>query len=307
MTKVYVVGASIPAGGPYMAYHIGRILHKEWGYDFMDVQVRPITHSIFKYDIPMQPISLADLEKYITDNDILIANPIFSSNLFGLRLKCRKLMYIQGYYGYHYLDCHFDTYACVSTAVQQYVNAIYAFSPRIIPPFIEIAPTTDIPAWEERNPFSFFIYQKFYTPEHDFLLKQICNFISAHFPYATMDVVVHKTIPQAEFFQRIKKCRYFINISIGEGFGLAPLEAMALGCMVMGLDGVGGRDYMKHGENCLTYAFKDWNSIFASLREIVKNDIRAKTIVESGRITALYYNYDNFLNHWKAIIKESTQ
>src|SRR5258708_39406932 len=46
----------------------------------------------------------------------------------------------------------------------------------------------------------------------------------------------------------------FLASGYPEGFGLPPLEALACGCLVVGFAGRGGREYLRHGENCLLAA-----------------------------------------------------
>ena len=45
--------------------------------------------------------------------------------------------------------------------------------------------------------------------------------------------------------------------SYAQGFGLMPLEAMAMGCTVVGFDGYGGRDYMRPDINCCVVPYPD--------------------------------------------------
>jgi glycosyltransferase involved in cell wall biosynthesis len=44
----------------------------------------------------------------------------------------------------------------------------------------------------------------------------------------------------------LRRSRVFLCFSHREGFGLPPLEAMASGCIVVGFDGVGGRELFRH-------------------------------------------------------------
>ena len=55
-------------------------------------------------------------------------------------------------------------------------------------------------------------------------------------------------LPQTDFLARLGACRYLVSLSAAEGFGLVPLEAMAMGTTIIGFDGFGGREYMRSGK-----------------------------------------------------------
>ncbi len=50
-------------------------------------------------------------------------------------------------------------------------------------------------------------------------------------------------VGEAEAARLMGEARVFLSLSRLEGFGLAPLEAMASGCVVAGFTGIGGREY----------------------------------------------------------------
>jgi len=50
-------------------------------------------------------------------------------------------------------------------------------------------------------------------------------------------------VDEAETARRMGLASVFLSLSRMEGFGLAPLEAMAAGCVVAGFTGLGGREY----------------------------------------------------------------
>ena len=50
---------------------------------------------------------------------------------------------------------------------------------------------------------------------------------------------------EAETAELLRSSRIFLSFSVREGFGLPPCEAMASGCLVVGFDGFGGREYFR--------------------------------------------------------------
>src|SRR5260221_14481953 len=95
--RAFVVGPYLSYGGAHMAYHLGRMLHLDYGFDIVAVTVGDESgdNGIFRYDGKFPRISASDMQRQIDDPDILIANPSFSNYLFGPRLPGSKLIYIK--------------------------------------------------------------------------------------------------------------------------------------------------------------------------------------------------------------------
>jgi hypothetical protein len=83
--RVFVIGAYLPNGGTYMAYHLGRMLQLDFGWDAIAVTVdgEHREDSVQEYDVVFPTITLDAMEEAITEHDILIANPSFSFLWFG--------------------------------------------------------------------------------------------------------------------------------------------------------------------------------------------------------------------------------
>jgi hypothetical protein len=152
--RVFIVGAYIPNGGTFMAYHLGRILHQEFGFHGFAVAVGDgrVDNGIFDYDPVFPIISMEEMEDSITDDDVLIANPSFSPFGFGFKKRGRKVMYIQGFNTFSLLDCRFDHYVCVSEFVRNFVANTYSIDTVVVPPFIRADTFPIAPPWKERPP-----------------------------------------------------------------------------------------------------------------------------------------------------------
>ena len=92
--------------------------------------------------------------------------------------------------------------------------------------------------------------------------------------------------------------RTLINLTLVEGFGLVPLEAMAMGTMVTGLDGLAGRDYMRSGDNCLVTSFDQLDTLPSIVHQALSDDALAERCVESARNTARQYSFAAFESAW---------
>ncbi len=299
MAKVFVVGALLPTGGAYMAYHLGRLLHLHFGYELMDVAVYKVERRIFRYDTDIATISLADLDKTITDDDILIANPSFSQFLFGLRLKGRKIMYIQDFRTFLLMDCHFDLYVSVSSVVSRYVYALYGVASPVIPAFIQLSRMPQALPWHQRPAGSALTYMKNPSYEHKLLLTDLSEKLAKKAPRAQLTTILEgRNMTHIDFLRRIGEHRYFVNMSLAEGFGLVPLEAMAMGCTLTGVDGLAGGDYMRPGENCLTGSIRNLKGLADIVASAFNDEALAGRVAEKGQITAGLYGYQPFKSAW---------
>lgn len=138
--RVFVVAAYRPSGGAYMAYHLGRMLQLDFGWNAIAVTMTDERgeDSPQDYDVAFPTMTVDEMEKTITEHDILIANPWFSTGWFGPRSPGRKLMYIQHFNTFKVLDAYFDHYVCVSDVVSRFVSTIYGLRAATIHPFIEL-------------------------------------------------------------------------------------------------------------------------------------------------------------------------
>src|SRR5947209_893558 len=121
-----------------MAYHVGRLFQRHFGFNGRVVKVGTEKPRLFRYPELYDALPLAKLASVVRPDDWVIINPSFSSHEFGLRLPCHKLMYIQGYNTYSVIDGFCDAYAAVSGFVQQFIKMVYGFAPPVIPAFAQL-------------------------------------------------------------------------------------------------------------------------------------------------------------------------
>ena len=77
-----------------------------------------------------------------------------------------------------------------------------------------------------------------------------------------------------------------------------PLEAMAMGAMVTGVDGLAGRDYMRQGENAYVGSIRDLRPLPSIVQRAFEDEALAKQCVEGGFKTAAQYGYAQFEKAW---------
>jgi glycosyltransferase involved in cell wall biosynthesis len=105
--------------------------------------------------------------------------------------------------------------------------------------------------------------------------------------------IAHRTL-----MSHLGERRFVLTLSAAEGFGLVPLEAMAMGATVIGYDGFSGRQYMRSGENCFVAPYPEIERVADMLVEAVASPTRSETVAQHGRETAQHYSYARFRRAW---------
>jgi hypothetical protein len=314
----YVVEGYVPNGGTYMAYHVARILHIDFGYEVCVVTEGPgdgqgHMHGSFPYDPVFPSIPLAACEDIAGSDDVLICNPSFSMHNLGLRLRCRKLMYVQGFNTFSLLDCYFDHYVAVSSFVRGFLSQTYGIHAPVIPAFIPDsrfilhgeAVRDTVATWEARLPFSVEVNIKGDWAHQRLLLDRVCRELKAKDrgleEIIDWDAAVERSrsrLPRDRFLERVSSARYLLTLSVAEGFGLVPLEAMGMGTVVLGFDGYGGREYMVPGQNCAVVRYPDVSGLVDGIIHAMRDPAFSQRIAAAGGETASRYTYEAFRNAW---------
>ncbi len=121
------------------------------------------------------------------------------------------------------------------------------------------------------------------------------------------NVLEGRGLAHQDFLRALGSVRYFVNMSLAEGFGLVPLEAMAMGTMVTGVDGLAGRDYLRDGQNCMVGSIKDLRSLADTIATAFSDEERARQCVVNGQTTAKLYGYAPFKAAWLRQFSEFLQ
>ena len=68
--------------------------------------------------------------------------------------------------------------------------------------------------------------------------------------------------------EMLSESSVFLSFSLREGFGLPPAEAMASGCLVVGFDGFGGKEFF--GDHSIPVADGDVQSYFSAVSDVLR-------------------------------------
>lgn len=304
MTRVFVVGAHLPFGGAWMAYQIGRILEREFGYRAVAVTVRGESpdHGQFAYDSAWPRLALEALPGESGENDLLVVNPSFSFHALGLTCRGRKIMYVQHFNTFDLLDLRCDLYVSVSGFVQRVLRATYGLTTMVIPPFIAGADLPEPMPWARRPAGSLLIHNKGNPGRQAVVLDRLRALVARRRPEIGLDTVLERGgVPHPAFLARLGRARFLLSLTPAEGFGLVPLEAMAMGTTVVGFDGFGGRDYLRPGENCAVVPWARIEDLADLLVELFDDPARAAALAAEGQRTAgqPIFTQEHFRAAWR--------
>lgn len=100
-----------------------------------------------------------------------------------------------------------------------------------------------------------------------------------------VDKFFHK-VPFEEVGNIYTQCHILLKTSLLESFSYPPLEMMATGGYNVVILNDGNREYLKHGENCLTFESGDLEGAVAAIEQIVDNEELREKLRRNGLKTA---------------------
>lgn len=305
--RAFVVGAYGPAGGSFMNYEIGRLLHEEFGLEVIAglAQGQSFESSFFDLPVRFDAIPNDSFAHVLSANDVLLWSPFNSGQWVGLRADCRfKIMHVQGFNVFQTLDVYFDHYVCVSRVCSHLVGDVYGLPNTIIPAFVEL-PSVAPPSWHDRPDDRVAYLIKGDKRFGELALEHIQSATQAIWPRIQFDNLMEGApLRHTELLARLSGYRYLLNLAPTEGFGLVPLEAMARGVAVVGFDGFGGREYMEPGINCCCYPMTELAQITSSLTQMLSAPEWAQGLGAAGIGTAQRFSREAFRSRWSSYLRQ---
>jgi hypothetical protein len=292
--KAYIYEAYVPAGGTYMAYHVGRILQQRFGFEAIAVGTPPRA-GLFSYPLALPCIDEATFQGQVAETDLLVCNPSFSVQQFGLRLPCRKLCYVQNIRTFAVLDVFFDHYVFVSDWVRRFITPYYGIHGNVVPAFIhtEAFHPAGVP-WAARRP----VFQVLQRKHDERIFDRLLETYRQRYPEHPLCYEIVPLVPQPELARRLRDARYFLSMDAMEGFGLPMLEAMACGCAVAGWDSGGCRQFAEPGRNALLARYGDLQALADAIHLLATQDAMSEALGTAGAATAPEFSLERFEARW---------
>jgi len=95
----------------------------------------------------------------------------------------------------------------------------------------------------------------------------------------------------------------YVHASIGESFGLPPLEAMASGTATVVTKTTGTNDYARDGVNCMANEYGDHAALARKILRLIRDESFRSQIEERGRETAAEYKWANSLRQFEQAVQ----
>ncbi|MBT8341608.1 MAG: DUF268 domain-containing protein, partial [Desulfatitalea sp.] len=118
-------------------------------------------------------------------------------------------------------------------------------------------------------------------------------------------------LPQNDYAREVCSASIFLNLSPAEGFPTSCMEAMAAGTVVAGFDGVGGRELLVNGENCILAPNGDYVSLAYAVAPLLDNllnggsaawePLRAKGLETTAPLTR-QRETRSVVDFWKSVL-----
>jgi glycosyltransferase involved in cell wall biosynthesis len=307
--KAFIASAYAPYGGTYMNYHVGLALHERHGLECVVVDMEKSSPDpVFDYPVRFDSIDLATMERSIGPDDLLFSSPVYSPQLLGLRVKARKVMYMQHFITAPVLDGFFDHYVSVSKFVSRHYELVCGLTSPVIGPFIHVERIPAGVPWDDRIADEVLVIGKVLKEFRDVsaLVRLFSAFTEAmrerhpSLPHRFRLVELEKNrVPHRELLSMMAQYRYLVVLSPAEGFGLMPLEGMAAGCTLAGFHGCGGLDYMRPGFNCEVVGYPRMDLLADCVARILGDESHARRLAHQGRQDAQGFTLARFQKNWE--------
>lgn len=109
---------------------------------------------------------------------------------------------------------------------------------------------------------------------------------------------------QEQLREHYSASQIFIDSSNFQGFGLAPLEAMACGCACVFTDSGGINEFAEHGQNCMIVPTKSPSAIAEAVQQIIGDISLRKFLIKNACETAKLFSHHNLADNFLQIINK---
>jgi hypothetical protein len=304
--RAFVVGGYRPSGGARMNYRIAELLHQEFALDVVIVTLQGERFGTgpFAHRAEFPSVTLEQVQGYLCPGDIYISSPVWDRNWIGTQHQGPKFSYVQSLSPWSVLDCQYSAYVSASSACQTLLRALWGIESEIIHPFVDSIELAEIIPWDARPRSRVIVNAKGDRAYCDRMLDYLSSAVVPRVPDIEFVPlrIFGEFIQHSDFLNALDGSRYMLTLSPSEGFGIVPLEAMARGLVVAGLDGIGGRDYMQPGVNCECYPARCIDRIAERFVHVLTEEGHSRRLSASAIDTVGRFSEAAFVERWRQLI-----
>jgi glycosyltransferase involved in cell wall biosynthesis len=315
MSRIFYIShdATTPRGGVTVLYdHVAAL--REHGLEAFVVHGTPgFRYPFARKDVPVLDSSA---QGALSASDVLVVPEDHPSAVRTCRdLPCRKVLICQNHYyafislkpGETWRDFGFSAYLCVSSPIQQALKKWFGVNASVVRPALDSAFFGD--AFKPlARPISVACMPR-KGLHHLRLVQALLAAVGSKLSWLEID-----GLPKEQVAARLRDAHIYVSTSAAEGLGLPPLEAMAVGCLVVGFAGGGGLDYAT-ADNGVWVPDQDPWALAEALRETIASldDADAVALFDAkrraGRATAENYTRARFerdlMAFWSAFLNHA--
>ena len=312
MSRIFYVSHDVtePRGGVAVLYdHVAAL--REHGLEAFVVHATPG----FRYPFAGNDIPVLDssAKGELSPSDVLVVPEDYPSAIRSSRgVACRKVLLCQNHFyvfnalkpGETWRDFGFSAYLCVSSPVQKALKKWFGVDASVVRPVVDSGFFGD--AFKPFAPPLVVACMPRKGLPHLRLVQGLLATVGSTFSWLEID-----GLPKEQVVARLRDAHIYVSTSVAEGLGLPPLEAMAVGCLVVGFAGGGGLDYATE-DNGVWVPDQDPWALAEALRETFAalGDANAVAALDAkrrtGRATAENYTRARFehdlIAFWSAFL-----
>lgn len=138
-------------------------------------------------------------------------------------------------------------------------------------------------------------FQLILVGKNDYFYQQLKNFIQER---QIKDIIIFDTLSDNSLYKLYAKAKIFLFLSLYEGFGLPPLEAMKEGIPVLSSNHFCMQEIL--GESALYCDGENVKDIIEKMEQIVTDENLQKELIKKGKIQSQKYS-------WEKMTKETLE
>jgi glycosyltransferase involved in cell wall biosynthesis len=286
-----VYGNHRAIGGHKIHYqHV--ILLREAGYDAKILQLGKFSGNFFGFEVPI--VHLGDLGYQLHSKDVVVATEFMPYD--GLSFEnCRRVMFVQNTpnfrrrlrpedRGLSYHDLGYDHIITCSDFVSARLHDEMGVPAFTITNGVDQEVFFSDPALRIKN--RVLCLPRKHASDIEHIIRCVVD------QFAEVEFVKVDGLTQEEIAVEYRKSDVFLATGYPEGFGLPSLEALLSGAVVVGFDGGGGNEFLRHRKTALVAQDGDCEAAAACLLEVLRSEALKESLRTAGMEIAKCYSLD---------------